>query len=90
MNYGFDETTPGWKREKKNELASELIILCAEYGGGGDSMRFSGNPYVEVDGLYQGVRLRKLTHLPEEVVEELVKRADEIFCKVMEVDRVVH
>lgn len=74
MNYGY-EPTDG----KDGELASRLIELVAGYrskatGGGG--------PYVETDGMYKGVRIRRLTHLPEDVLNELVDKADAIYVQV--------
>jgi len=40
-------------------------------------------PYIEKDGLYSGVRIRRLTHLPEKEQIELVVKADKIYCEVM-------
>ena len=41
------------------------------------------NPYVEVDGLYRGVRIRKITNLSEDRCLELVKEADRIYNEVV-------
>jgi len=78
MNYGYDKQVKGWKEEKKAELAYELSALCHEYPDA-----YNMYPYVETYGLYDGVRIRRITHLEEEKRRELVKRADTIYLKVM-------
>jgi len=40
-------------------------------------------PYIEVDGLYTGVRIRKITNLSDQEQKKLVKRADKIFEEIM-------
>lgn len=80
MNYGFDENTPGWKEDRKEELAEQLAEkLPCRLG------RVVGGytPYIEVDGLYNGVRIRKLTNLSEEDLHLFIKRADKIYWDVM-------
>ncbi len=41
------------------------------------------SPYLELDGAYGGVRIRKITHLAEEDRKQLVERADKIYWMVM-------
>ena len=78
MNYGYDCDTVGWRRDKVAELAKELSELCENYED-----KNGMNPYIEVDGLYPGIRLRRLTHLSDEDQEDLVREADKLFDKIM-------
>jgi len=36
--------------------------------------------------LYSGVRIRRITHLPEANMNDLVAKADEIYNEIMEID----
>jgi len=81
MNYGYDSASKGWIESKKEELAERLRLLCNCYPD--DFGRF---PYVEVDSLYSGVRIRRITHLPEANMNDLVAKADEIYNEIMEID----
>lgn len=80
MNYGYDNTCPNWNEDKKAELAESL---SKELSIGFDANK-QHQPYVEVDGLYQGVRLRRITHLSEEEQELLITRADAIYRRIMQ------
>jgi hypothetical protein len=40
-------------------------------------------PYIEVDGLYQGVRIRKITALSEQQETELINLADKKYLEIM-------
>jgi hypothetical protein len=85
VNYGFTPDMPGYKRDREPLLEAKLVALCKEYGGGSEhEAKWSGNPYVEVNRLYEGVRIRKITHLSETDTRKLVERADAIFVEVME------
>jgi len=80
MNYGYDEDSKNWDETKKQKLAEELCKkLPAKMGWipGGVT------PYIEVDRLYPGVRIRKITNLSEEDCDEFIKRADKIYAEVM-------
>ena len=80
MNYGYDNTCPNWVEAKKAELAE---ALSKELRISFDANR-QHKPYVEVDGLYRGVRLRRITHMSEEEQELLIKRADAIYRRIMQ------
>ncbi len=75
MNYGYDAGSMNWKESKKEELALALHKLLS----------FNSYPevYIEVDSLYPGVRLRKITNLSDKEREKLIKEADKIYAKVM-------
>jgi hypothetical protein len=78
MNYGYDKTTKGWIESKKIQLAESLSRKLKIPIG----FAF-GKPYIEIDQLYSGVRIRKITHLSESEQEALVKNADKIYLEVM-------
>lgn len=46
-------------------------------------MSGNGAPYVEVDQLYKGVRIRKITHLSDEQERTLIERADKLYLSIM-------
>ena len=80
MNYGYNKDTKGWKEDRKELLANRLaqeLDLDTEWKAGGTA------PYVEVDNLYQGVMIRKITYLSEKESKELIKKADNIYADVM-------
>jgi len=76
VNYGY--RCIGWSNEAKKLLAFALTKLCSDYP---DAYKMF--PYVEADldkdlTLYEGVRIRRITHLTEQQQTELVTKADEI------------
>lgn len=77
VNYGY--ACKGWTNEKKKELAQRLrallVTLGLEKGQGNDG----SSPYVEIDGLYDGVRIRRITWLTEERHKTIIKEADKIY-----------
>lgn len=81
MNYGFDSNTEGWQEDKKIELAEKIeeIVTSREYRVD------EGSPYVEVDGLYGGVRVRKITNLTTENRENLVHKVEKVYKEVMDI-----
>jgi hypothetical protein len=80
MNYGYNRATPGYVRRRQARLAAALGALCARADfADADGM----HPYVEVDGLYEGVRIRRMTHLTGAQQDELLRWADEIYDRVM-------
>lgn len=80
MNYGYDKNTVNWKEERKLKLAKELCKkLPANYGWTPGGV----TPYVEIDGLYEGVRIRKISNLSDEDIDNFIKKADEIYNEVM-------
>lgn len=80
VNYGYDRTIQGYKPEKEKELQYELSLFVSQFRDSNGQV-----PYVELNGLYPGVRIRRITHLSEEGSKELVKGADEIFKRVMDI-----
>ena len=80
MNYGYDSTCPGYRPSRKRRLATALERLVAQ-----DRFKdaYGMRPYVEVDRLYKGVLIRRITHLDEATQDRLVAEADAIFLEVM-------
>ena len=76
MNYGFNTTCELWKEDRKNELVNALEKMINKYNG-------KLAPYIEVDGLYNGVRIRRITNLKEKERSELVDKAETIYKKIM-------
>lgn len=90
VNYGYNSVTAKWNENRKYDLAEELRKLLLE-------LKLTRNtkleeeeythdfpePYVEVDGMYGGVRIRKITELTDEQQSKLIKKADEIYLKIM-------
>jgi hypothetical protein len=74
MNYGYE--CRGWNMSQKIELAGRLEGLLHEKKYDLPDYR---HPYIEIDQLYQGVRIRKITDLTERQHSELVKGADKIY-----------
>ena len=74
VNYGYE--CKGWSAEEKERLASELAKLLRPYD------KMSPSPTIEVDGTYPGVRMRKLTWIPENELDELIAKADAIVDKI--------
>lgn len=73
--YGYD--CQGWAEAAKRELANELEKLVQGYVDANGRM-----PEVEVDGVYGGVRIRKLTWLTPEQIDKLTIEADAIVDKI--------
>lgn len=79
MNYGWDSTCTNWKEARKQQLAAGLSKELELPIGN----RWDGKPYIEVDELYLGVRIRKIGKLTEDARETLVSKAEEIYHQVM-------
>lgn len=75
MNYGWGEMPA----EQKSELAARLCKELKLPRGRGPGNK---DPYVEVDRLYKGVRIRRITHLSDREIDLLVLKADIIYCQV--------
>jgi hypothetical protein len=69
MNYGFLPT------DKDKELAKRIAAFVATLVPDQRGQR----PYVERDGMYPGVRLRRITHYSDEVVQYIVDKMGEIY-----------
>ena len=85
MNFGYNNKCKGWKEKYKWELAEELSkVLNVPIETGNRAYKNDGSsPYIEVDGVYNGVRIRRITHLSSKAHEELVMTAEKIYKKVM-------
>ena len=79
MNYGYSKLSKGWKEEKKMKLARALAKEFGLYIG----YKPDSKPYIEVDGLYNGVTIRRITNLSNEEQKVLVMRSDVIFNEIM-------
>jgi hypothetical protein len=75
VNYGYE--CKGWTAQKKEQLASELAVLLRPY-----SRTMNPGPIIEVDETYPGVRMRKLTWIPEAELTALVAKADDIYDQI--------
>lgn len=80
MNYGWDKDSPNWKESRKSLLAERI---CRELPTNRGWTPGGITPYIEIDGLYEGVRIRKITNLSEEDLYDFIKRADNIYEEVM-------
>jgi len=80
MNFGYTPDTPDYRRSRQRQLAAALAELVAS-----PEFRVPTEtaPYVEVDGLYRGVRVRHITGLTLAQQDELFRLADEIYDRVM-------
>ncbi|MGB7952797.1 MAG: hypothetical protein WCF23_02355 [Candidatus Nitrosopolaris sp.] len=89
VNYGYGSNTKCWDESKKLILADSLRKLVDEMKEDGSiktvetCMSGNGAPYVEVDQLYKGVRIRKITHLSDEQERTLIERADKLYLSIM-------
>lgn len=90
VNFGFSPSTKYWREDRKHILAGRLSDMV-------EKMRKENKitsvpaimsstglaPYIEIDELYSGVRVRKITHLTEESQYELIKNAEKVYRQVM-------
>jgi hypothetical protein len=90
VNYGYDSNCISWNESKKHELAESLRRLLLELKLTRNTtidrkmvMHEYSEPYIEVDGLYQGVRIRKITALSEQQETELINLADKKYLEIM-------
>lgn len=96
VNYGYGPETKRWDESKKHILARSLLEMVDQMKKDGtvksvDACIFDENgmaidgtaPYIEVDQLYRGVRIRKITHLNKEQTDKLIKTADKIYLDIM-------
>lgn len=91
MFYGYDESTPHWNEELRDELANKLSesLEYRIYNGNEPrpiwihSEEYRKKPYIEVDGTFGGVKLRRITHLSDEEQNRVTDRADAIYMQVM-------
>jgi hypothetical protein len=92
VNYGYGPTSKGWKDDRKYKLAEAFRDLLIDLkltrndeveSGDTGMLHNYPEPYVEVDNLYEGVRIRKITNLTEEQMDQLIPKAEEIYKKIM-------
>lgn len=74
MNYGY-EPTP-----QDEELAEKIREYLATLPPDNRGMY----AYVERDGSYQGVRVRRISHYPEDTRWKIVKECDAIYAQIVE------
>ena len=85
MNYGYNTDMKDWDESRKWILAEELEkSLGFEIETRNRNYKNDGeSPYIEVDGNYEGVRIRRITNLSEKQLEEMYEKADHIYGLVM-------
>lgn len=72
MNYGYEPTNFDRK------LAKALEAIIAKYPEDARGQR----AYVEVNQVYPGVRVRRLTHYSEDTLDAMVKEFDDAFTRL--------
>lgn len=84
VNYGYTPDNEYWDESKKYILANELAKLLQDMKLNDEPFTHHfAKPNIEVDNLYQGVRIRKITHLDEETEKKLLQAADKIYLEIM-------
>ena len=83
MNYGYNSFCKGWQQSKQNILAHKLSLLLERLNLKPKKSYENYTPYLEVNGLYNGIRIRRITHLSRKDQDKLVKQADKVYDKVM-------
>jgi hypothetical protein len=85
VNFGYGPGVRGWDESKASDLWGRLhmLVLSMESQKKFDNLHPETRPYVERDGLYAGVRVRKITHLRSEVCDELIEESEKIYRDVM-------
>ena len=83
MNYGYDKTIEGWKPEKEMLLGHKLSDMLDRENFKPKKGYENYTPYIEQSGFYDGIRIRRITHLTKEDQTKLVKEADKIYDEIM-------
>ena len=85
VNFGYGPGMKGWDDKKAPLLAQRLqaLLKTMESARKFDGLHEGIRPYVEIDGMYEGVRIRKITHLEKRVCDELIQEAEKIYHDVM-------
>lgn len=78
VNYGYNDSTPAWKGHKAAKLVAALGPLVEEF-----NRMTPANAYLETDGLYGGVRIRRITAASEDLISTLVDQADRLYDSIM-------
>lgn len=74
MNYGYPPTN------KDAELAERILTALEDFPEDAHGNR----PYVEVNQMYRGVRIRRLTHYDHKTLECIVNACDRIHKEITE------
>lgn len=77
MFCAYGPGSPLWSRERKYELVKSLRFLLESRDWSLSGME----PYVELVG--ERVFVRRLNHLSDENLEDLVRQADGVYLRVM-------
>ena len=72
MKYGFEPTAFDDKLEER------MKAMCQELPPDKYGMR----PYIERDGLYSGIRIRRITHYPKKMIDEIAAKCEAVFKEV--------
>jgi hypothetical protein len=97
VNFGYDSESKYWNEDKKHELTERLTDLVRTMKENKEiSMTgacfgtepyyedgWGSAPHVEVDQMYAGVRIRKITHLSAREQKNLIESAEKIYREVM-------
>lgn len=90
VHYKFE--CNGWSEGKKIAFGMKLSSEIGIVFGWDNSLVDASKPYIEVDRVYSGVSIRRMTNLTQEQQNEVVKVADEwhlIFQKISENDNLI-
>lgn len=90
VHYGYDRRQPDYKVDREATLLERLSDMVDDFRTK-HGLQAQGRPYVDTRGasfergLMQGVFIRGMTHLTKEQDAELVKLADDVYRRVMDV-----
>jgi hypothetical protein len=84
MHYFYGNATVGWNSRRKHKLVKGLNGLIADFIANEPGANVKNPPYVE-DGntKTRAVLMRRLTNLPEHLIEKLTSLADQLYKEVM-------
>jgi len=85
VNFGWNKDCKGWKEKNKWQFAEALeTALNIPIETGNKRYKNDGkSPYIEVDGAYGGVRIRRITWLSEKEHEKLIVNSEKIYKEIM-------
>ena len=75
MNYGYEHTNG-----KDEQLAAAINVFLDTLPPDKDGRR---SAYVEVGGMYPGVRIRKITDYDKDTINLIIKTCDRIFERIV-------
>jgi len=82
MFYSYGKSTKGWKEEKKDELFQKLVDLIKKVNPENNCF-WAKTPWIQKNGHYGSVTIRKITHLNSSSRKRLKSKADAIYREVM-------